>query len=711
MNWTLEEVSQFGEAAQSLRLYRRAEQFKKGTSQSIIDKLYVDPLPNNAVLQKMLLPNTTFLVGRKGSGKSTVFQRSQHDIRKTKQCLSAYVDIKTVYESSEVDSSLLNRISEQKSSLTADQIQRLLLYRAFIRATFKDVQLEIKKQLESSVSAQIWEGFTGTKTEVIDEIDEILDEAFEAEYLDITGIKADEVKESRKSKELLAEKMGANAKLSAGKTDLSAELNLGAEENWQNENEAGSEHAFARVLLRAFDLNAIIDQLHDALKRIGINNLYIFIDDFSELPREAMTVFVDTILAPLNNWSKELIKFKVAAYPGRIYYGKIDRTKIDEIFLDPSKMYGTGDVTNLEEKTTDFTKRLIENRISHFSKRPISDFFGTNKEIYRSLFFASMGNPRNLGHLLHYLQESHIAYGKSITTRAINDAATKYYEEKIEPFFGSQKFRHESFDERASIYSLKELLESIIQRARELRNYKENAILRKIEGRVPTSHFHVVRDLEPLLSTLELNFFITKYTDMKDKDGKSVSLFALNFGLCGKYQIGFGRPSGDREHRYYYAERVFDYSSIIKKFIEKNQEIKCDSCGAVHDLEILPSIKMFGMLCPSCKTGTCSVTNLSRRYEAILDGVNPSLLLPETELGIMDTLYVDDDLGASEIAGELDCSYQLVGKRAKIMEDRGLVKRRMENRRRRFKLTQKARSEYFEHNTDRKLSIAPTPED
>jgi len=55
---------------------------------------------------------------------------------------------------------------------------------------------------------------------------------------------------------------------------------------------------------------------------------------FSELPEEAMCVVVDSILAPLNNWSDELIKFKVAAYPGRIYYGAIDKSKIDEQNLD-----------------------------------------------------------------------------------------------------------------------------------------------------------------------------------------------------------------------------------------------------------------------------------------------------------------------------------------------------------------------------------------
>ncbi len=711
-SWTSAQVRNFGEAAQSLRLYRRAELFKEGTNQPLIDKLYVDPLPNDATLQKMLLPNTTFLIGRKGTGKSTVFQRSQHAIRRNRDSLSAYIDIKTVFESAEVDAGLLQKLEAQASALTVEQSKRLLLYRAFIRAVFKDVQVEVRRQLESSVSAQIWDGFTGKRQEVIHSIGDILEDAFEADYLDVTGFRAENVKESARSKDGVSVKNTAGAKLGLdGRGQPSLDINITDEENWATEIESGNEHAFAKVLLRAFDISGVMSSLASKLSEIGVRKLFIFIDDFSELPREAMTVFVDAILAPLNNWSNELVKFKVAAYPGRVYYGQIDRTKIDEIFLDPSRMYGTGDVTTLEEKTTDFTRRLVENRIKHFCGVSAEEFFSSASEVYRTLFYASMGNPRNLGHLLHYLQESHIAYGKLITIRAVNDASVRYYEDKIEPFFGSQKFRHESFSERSSTYSLKELLESLVSRSRELRNYRENAILRKISGRIPTSHFHVVRELESLLSTLELNFFLTKYTDMKDKDGRSVSLYALNFGLCAKYQIGFGRPEGDREYRYYYAERVFDYSSLLKRFLEKNQEIKCDECEAEYDLEKLPSIKMFGMLCPSCKKGTCRVTNLSRRYETVLNEIRPELLLPETELGILETLFVGDDLGASEIAGELDCSYQLVGKRGKIMADRGLVKRQMRDGRRRFALTPLARHDYFENNPDRELAIAEDVED
>jgi hypothetical protein len=60
-------------------------------------------------------------------------------------------------------------------------------------------------------------------------------------------------------------------------------------------------------------------------------------------------------------------------------------------------------------------------------------------------------------------------------------------------------------------------------------------MMRGITGQPPTSHFFVPVEYEPLLSSLELNCFLTKYYEMSDRGGRKVSVFALNFGLCQKY--------------------------------------------------------------------------------------------------------------------------------------------------------------------------------
>jgi hypothetical protein len=330
----------------------------------------------------------------------------------------------------------------------------------------------------------------------------------------------------------------------------------------------------------------------------------------------------------------------------------------------------------MEESAIDFTRRLVEQRVAHFCKLQASEFLdASDSDVWRHFFFASMANPRSLGYILHFLYESSLIRGKRIGVSAIQEAAERYYEEKIESYFGIGKFLHETFAERSSIYSLKELLESIVSRARELRTH-ESEVFKKIKGRPPTSHFHVGVHYEPLFSSLELNFFLTKYFEMTDRSGQKVAVFALNYGLCSKYTLRFGRPVGEREFRLYFVERVFDFSPLVAAYLAKNQEVACEACGEKFGFEQLEAIKLFNMLCPKCRHGTVIVTNLSQKYEAEIRAVSENQLLPATELGILQTLHLEGGpMRAGDIAAELDCSYQLVGKRGKALTERQLVRR------------------------------------
>jgi DNA-binding MarR family transcriptional regulator len=318
-----------------------------------------------------------------------------------------------------------------------------------------------------------------------------------------------------------------------------------------------------------------------------------------------------------------------------------------------------------------------------------------------------MGNPRILGYILYFAYESHLLYGRKITAQAIRDAAKRYYESKIEPYFNMGAFLHEVFGERSTIFSLKELLEAIVARAKELRSKDDSSVFRSIEGRPPTSHFNVDPAFDALLSTLELNFFLTKYFVMSNRDGKRVSIYALNLGLCEKYSITFGRPDKKtREQRLYFVERVFDYNPILQAYVSSNQEIECDACGTVFDAEDLEFLKRYGMSCPSCKMGTCVVTNTAKKYADLVDRVSSEQLLPATELGILRSLDSESTpLVAGDIAGELDVSHQLVGRRAKKLDEQKLISRTMVGARREYELTDTARAAYFSDRASWSLQL------
>ncbi len=702
--WSEQQINGFHSAAQSLKLYRRAELEDEESGDPLIRELYVDPLPGEHIFKTAMKPNTTFLIGRKGTGKSTIFQRVQNELRGSEGCVSAYIDIKTVYESSTVDPELAARLAEVASALPQATLEKLLLYRCFIEAVLSAIREELKARLRASFRERLRNYVSGSVDELFEGLDSLMEEANSEKFTSALGIKQEDLNVGRTTREVTRSSGDVKAALGP-KPAISAAVS-GSQ---TSELQAGKESAYSDVLIRVFNIKEILTRLKALLGRISVKHLYVFVDDFSELPEDAMQIVVDALLAPLNNWSEELIKFKVAAYPGRVYYGKIDKTKIDEIYLDPYSLYGSGDVSRMEERAIDFTRRLVTNRLGHYTDSGPELFFdAVDDDLWRLMFYATMANPRNLGHILFYLHESNVIYQKPIGRRAIRDAARRYYEEKIEPYFPMNRFLHETFSERSSIFSLKELLEDIVRRAKELKRYRDSAVMRELRGAPPTSHFYVPRNLAPLLSTLELNFFLTKYYEMTDRDGHQVSVFALNFGLCEKYAIEYGRPTEKREHRLYFVERVFDYGSILRKFMKSNQEIRCDACNSTIEFEKLEALKLYGMACPNCKEGTCRVINLSKKYEALLADISPELLLPSTELGILRTLKTENRaMNASEIASEMDRSYQLIGKRGKALSQRGLVDRDENQQGRRiFRITSLAEKSYFSDEGSASLDVS-----
>lgn len=307
MSFTEQELQNFSEAAQSLKLYRRAELLDE-SGRHLIQTLYVDPLPQDALITATLKPNTTFLIGRKGTGKSTIFQKAQAELRSRNNVVSAYIDIKTVYEESQTDPGVLAKIADAVPALPQPALEKLLLYRGFIASVLAGIRNELERKLRESFWAKIKESFTGTIEELFEDFDTLLYESSTDKYLSIVATKVVQVQE--KSSKTAGSTAGCDLAASA---TPSAKLDLSSQTSASHE----GQQQFSDILLRTFKLKELLLTLKDLLAKAGIRHLYIFVDDFSELPPEAMQVTVDTLLAPLNNWSEEFVKFKVAAYPSR----------------------------------------------------------------------------------------------------------------------------------------------------------------------------------------------------------------------------------------------------------------------------------------------------------------------------------------------------------------------------------------------------------
>ena len=84
----------FSKLTESLKLSRRAD-LDAFCNDDTMESLYVDPFKNNYIINSMLAANSTILIGRKGTGKSTIILKLQHELKKNDSVLSIYLDVKT----------------------------------------------------------------------------------------------------------------------------------------------------------------------------------------------------------------------------------------------------------------------------------------------------------------------------------------------------------------------------------------------------------------------------------------------------------------------------------------------------------------------------------------------------------------------------------------------------------------------------------------
>lgn len=695
----------FARVTESLRKFQRAElkEFESELGNKPVDSVYVDPLENNAVLNTVLSGNTTFLFGRKGTGKSTIIARAQSELRKKQKSLSVYLDVKSIYETSQTSEIISKPLGE--INLLSDIIQPHLIRKSFLIEIFSKIIDELNSLCKNTSIIDRFLGKHYKYEELRKEIDSlkntvrngILNEA----ELPILQFIEKEIKKRHKTGKTKKEDKKVDALASS--IDIKLKLGIKTEELEELLDDDEVYEKYSKAVLRTFPYQDFITKLVNLLNELSFNNLIIFFDDFSELGWIEQRLFVDTILAPLNNTSNEKIILKVAAYPGRSYFGNIDPSKVDILNLDFYHLYKSADVQTMEHKAIDYTKRLIENRFQAFGIKP-QDFFSNSNIIndyYELLFQVSFNVPRLMGHILHLCYLDQISRGEKITLQSIKLASKKYYENILSQYFDRKnRYATEPFSRKLDRHNQQILLNKIINESKSLKSKISTGEVggTYFEGlsNPPVSHFTVYPTLEPMLASLELNFLVTKYHEMRDKSGNDVSVFCLNYGLCEDERLSWGYPKGRRDDRSYFVQRCFSYNSVIHQFLASTQTIKCDECEATYPIEEKDKIEFFDWLCKECKQGRCKLVSLSDDYIRDLEKLNDELKLEEIELDILEVLFSENrEMRAGEVSALIDTSHQLVGRRTAKLKENNLVEKESKNNITQNRITDRARQIYF----------------
>jgi len=441
-----------------------------------------------------------------------------------------------------------------------------------------------------------------------------------------------------------------------------------------NKSEVMDSQEFSKVLTRFFDIIGFMNDLKGLLKKVPINHVYICLDDMSEIDKDSMEVFTDFIVGPLNNLSDEYFKFKISLYPGRDYLPSIDRQKVKTYALDYYDLYSLGSVDKVEESAIKYTKRLLEKRFQYYFKdNNISDFFDVShgiemKDYYKIIFQISSNVPRIIGKILEIALQKTNSLERKITKRILQESTKQHYKDDIEFVLTKNEYiEYKSFSESFEQFHLHELLKRLIRKA--INNKKHIGVSKaKIfeqytTNTAPSNYLYVAEEMEDILKTLEFNFFITKYSQQKDKDGENINIFSLNYGLCIDNNIIFDEKS-DRKYR---IERIFDFNKLVADWMKDSKELICLSCGKKYDIAQKDVFITHHIRCQNCSGEVVLSPIVNNFHKEIIE---KNVRVPHKEYEILNSLNNKEELTATELGDELDRAYQSInhsiGKNSKI---------------------------------------------
>lgn len=661
-------------------------------SENLIDKIYVDLFPNDYALNQVIDEEHLILQGRRGTGKSTIFLRAEEILLKKESKIPIYINLQTVIEE------LPKSVEENES----DEFSYYRTYKNFMLSILESIKKEVKNKVKFIDKKELEHLFK----DVINGI--VYDKDFESS-IEITSTK----------------KSGANAKMQGTLSPVSALFKGEYGENHSKE-EVTKETKYEK---RVFSINETLNQLVRLLEEKKIIKIYLLLDDFSELDKSSQEMVVDSLISPIiSSYNKNFV-VKIAAYPGRVYRGNMDATKLPSLsldFYDAFERTSTSSTyTEVEKYAMDYIERTLRTRIDVYTNYQIKlevifDDRNNLKDYMKELFHATACIPRALGFILNYCYLNSINRGVGISIKHIENAALKYFENNVlVDFQNDVRFKQSFHDDKDILdhFAQINLKNKLVENAKKI---KKDAIAEYKSGQLkkifketldqkknnayyfPTSHFYINTEKESLLQTLELYFIVSKFNQgsSKNSDYKE-SFFALNYGLCMMSNIDFGKPENRRDTYDYWRQSEFNYNSFIPQILSSIEEIVCEKCGRVYP-EQQYEIYLENKNCFKCSSfdSVKKVNKLATKFKDKIAEWNKDAL-PDAYIEILRVLFNNQGktMTAHQIALEIDKHHITVTNASQTLKNKGFLDFKVKGKRY-YSITEEAISKFFTSRLD-----------
>ena len=338
-----------------------------------LDSYYVDFFNN---IPKVLQGQDNFINGRRGTGKTTLLMRAYYE------CL------KTISPS----------VKEKSLLLTGKSILPIYIDLSQCKDIFDDSNIEIFERnfilkLVEEFRQQLDTIFVESKVKIFKNNFAQLETFDEALELIKEGVLVKKTNIGEIEERLEKSDVQIAAKLSVKDPSASANESDSLSVKTERENE----------FMKCCSVQSLLGYLGQIRKQSGLDSIYVFIDEFSDLSNEEQARF--SILLKKLLGSKNNIYFKVGTITDRYYFGEtiIIGRDIYPISLDLCDFVEKyGGIVAATKKLEDYTAALIEKRMNSYAPGvSFSDVFKSDKrEIIARISREAMGVPRTIGLIL-----------------------------------------------------------------------------------------------------------------------------------------------------------------------------------------------------------------------------------------------------------------------------------------------------------------------
>lgn len=393
----------------------------------------------------------------------------------------------------------------------------------------------------------------------------------------------------------------------------------------------------------SFNVQDLLGALGSIRRKSGIDAIYVFIDEFSDLSDSEQREFSSLLKKLLG--SKNNIFFKVGTITDRYDFGEkiIIGRDLFPIFLDLNdsvEKYG-GIVAALRQLEI-FTLSLIRKRLELFCPNvSIDEVFNERIDnIISKITREAMGVPRTIGMILqNSLNQMELTRKNSITIRDINVGIHETKKIYFSQFQGAVK-------KKIIPGFYMDMWNSILDKAITEKN-KNKKIQR------PSSHFMLDPVRKKYMNVFCENFLIHFLEGNRaSKYGGNYALFSIDYGICIENNILFAEGKDE------FTSARFIYDSTLAKYDcyfvdEQLKSYQCPNCRRIYKEEEVAQVAV--KRCFDCDE---KLNEIIHKEIPITEGNYTEVEVKI--LGLIASLHEEDAMSASEICDQVGCTRQKV---------------------------------------------------